>query len=105
MQIPSSGFTDRARSPTVEATFGIPLVCIMDAYGLTLAEARVALAASSGLTIPETAQRLSVSPNTVKTHLRKVFAKTGMSRQTELARLMASIGLLSAHATAGKDGS
>jgi DNA-binding CsgD family transcriptional regulator len=30
------------------------------------------------------AQRLNVSPNTVKTHLRKVFAKTGTSRQTEL---------------------
>jgi DNA-binding CsgD family transcriptional regulator len=73
---------------------GIPLVWIMDAYGLTPAEARVALAASSGLTIPETAHRLNVSPNTVKTHLRKVFAKTGTNRQAELARLMASIGLL-----------
>jgi DNA-binding CsgD family transcriptional regulator len=73
---------------------GIPLVWIMDAYGLTPAEARVALAASSGLTIPEAACQLGVSTNTIKTHLRKVFAKTGTSRQTELARLMASIGLL-----------
>ena len=73
---------------------GIPLARIMDAYGLTQAEAKVALAASSGLTIPETAHRLNVSPNTVKTHLRKVFAKTGTGRQAELARLMASIGLL-----------
>ena len=73
---------------------GIPLPLIMDAYGLTPAEARVALATSSGLTIPETALQLGLSPNTIKTHLRKVFAKTGTNRQTELARLMASVGLL-----------
>jgi len=53
--------------------------------------------AASGATIPETASRLSVSPNTIKTHLRKVFAKTGTTRQTELARLLASIGLLKAN--------
>jgi DNA-binding CsgD family transcriptional regulator len=75
----------------------IPLAWIMDAYGLTQAEARVALVAASGATIPETALRLNVSPNTVKTHLRKVFAKTGTSRQAELGRLMASIGLLKAN--------
>src|SRR5262245_9999846 len=73
---------------------GVPLAWIMDAYGLTPAEARVALCAASGATIPETAQHLSVSPNTVKTHLRKVFAKTGTNRQGELSRLIASIGLL-----------
>jgi DNA-binding CsgD family transcriptional regulator len=67
---------------------------IMDGYGLTRAEAKVTLAASSGLGVPETANRLGVSPNTVKTHLRRVFAKTGTSRQTELVRLMASIGVL-----------
>src|SRR5262249_17735737 len=84
---------------------GIPLPWVMDGYGLTPAEARVALAASSGLTVPETAYQLGLSRNTIKTHLRKVFAKTGTSRQTELARLMASIGLLSAHTAGRKDGS
>jgi DNA-binding CsgD family transcriptional regulator len=82
---------------------GIPVGWIVDAYGLTPAEARVALATSSGLTIPETALQLGVSTNTVKTHLRKVFAKTGTSRQAELARLIASIGLLGAHGPAGKE--
>jgi DNA-binding CsgD family transcriptional regulator len=65
---------------------GVPFAWIIDAYGLTPAEARVAIAASSGLTIPETAHRLGLSPNTIKAHLRKVFAKTGTNRQTELAR-------------------
>jgi DNA-binding CsgD family transcriptional regulator len=70
----------------------IPLAQIMDAYGLTQAEARVALASSSGKTIYETAQLLALSPNTIKTHLRRVFAKTASGRQAELARLIASIG-------------
>jgi len=82
----------------------IPVGWIVDTYGLTPAEARVALCAASGATIPETAHRLNVSPNTVKTHLSRVFAKTGTSRQIELARLMESIGLLSAHTTAVKNG-
>jgi DNA-binding CsgD family transcriptional regulator len=73
---------------------GVPQSWIMDAYGLTQAEARVALAASSGLSVPDTASRLGLSTNTIKTHLRRVFAKSGTGRQTELARLMASIGLL-----------
>jgi DNA-binding CsgD family transcriptional regulator len=71
---------------------GIPIAWIMDAYGLTNAEARIALAASSGATVPETALQLGLSPNTVKTHLRHVFAKTGTNRQTELVRLMTLIG-------------
>ncbi|UFW53583.1 MULTISPECIES: helix-turn-helix transcriptional regulator [Bradyrhizobium] len=70
----------------------IPLGQIMDAYCLTHAEARVALAASSGNTVLETAQSLKLSPNTIKTHLRRVFAKTGTGRQAELAGLIAAIG-------------
>ena len=72
----------------------IPAEWIMDAYGLTLAEARVALCAASGASMPEAAHRLNISPNTVKTHLRRVFAKTGARRQSELAGLMASIALV-----------
>jgi DNA-binding CsgD family transcriptional regulator/PAS domain-containing protein len=72
----------------------IPLAWIMDAYGLTPAEARVALASASGLSISEAAHRLNISPNTVKTHLRRVFSKTGITRATELARLVTSIGVL-----------
>jgi DNA-binding CsgD family transcriptional regulator/PAS domain-containing protein len=70
----------------------IPLSQIMDAYGLTQAEARVALAASSGNTVVETAQLLKLSPNTIKTHLRRVFAKTATARQAELAGLIAALG-------------
>lgn len=74
----------------------VPAEWIMDAYGLTPAEARVALCMASGATIPEAAHKLNISTNTIKTHLRKVFAKTGTSRQAELVRLIASIGMLNA---------
>jgi DNA-binding CsgD family transcriptional regulator len=81
-------------NPTNKA--GIPVDWLMDAYGMTQAEAKVALAVSSGLSIPETGRELGLSPNTIKTQLRNVFAKSGVGRQTELARLIASIGLLKA---------
>jgi DNA-binding CsgD family transcriptional regulator len=71
----------------------VPAAWMMDAYGLTLAEVRVAVAASCGTTVADTARRLAISPNTVKTHLRRVFEKTGTTRQAELSRLMATISL------------
>lgn len=69
----------------------LPVAWLMDAYGLTLAEARAALSASSGMTVAGMARQLGLSPNTIKTHLRRVFAKTNTGRQAELARLVASL--------------
>jgi len=75
---------------------GIAPAYVMDVYGLTLAEARVAIAISAGKNAPETAHWLGLSPNTVKTHLRVIFAKTGARSQAELASLIAPLGLASA---------
>ena len=72
----------------------IPLARIMEAYDLTHAEARVALTSSLGKTVPETAKLLGLSPNTIKTHLRRVFAKTATARQAELARVLAAMGVI-----------
>jgi DNA-binding CsgD family transcriptional regulator len=72
----------------------IPAQRVMDAYGLTLGEARVALSIASGASVPEVAMRLALSPNTVKTHLRRVFAKTGAARQAELVLAFASLRLV-----------
>ena len=63
------------------------------AYGLTVAEARVALAVGTGATISSAARRLKVSTNTVKTHLGRVYEKTGTASKAELAHLMATIGV------------
>jgi DNA-binding CsgD family transcriptional regulator len=73
---------------------GVPAEWLIQAYGLTQSEAKIALAVASGITVPEAALYLGVTANTIKTHLSRVFVKTGVSRQSELARLIASIGLL-----------
>jgi DNA-binding CsgD family transcriptional regulator len=64
---------------------------IRQAYGLTWSEARVAIDVARGASVVEVARALKVSPNTVKTHLRSVFAKTGTQRQSELARLISAL--------------
>ena len=71
----------------------VPAEWMMDAYGLTLAEVRVALAVAAGATIANTARQLKISPNTVKTHLRRIYEKTGTNRQADLCRLVATISL------------
>jgi DNA-binding CsgD family transcriptional regulator len=69
---------------------------LMDAYGLTKAEARVALTASSGRTMAEAGLSLGLSPNTVKTHLSRVFAKTNTGGHAGLVALLATIGVIRA---------
>ncbi len=70
----------------------IPLAQIMDAYGLTQAEAR---GGARGVLRQhhrrDRAARRKLSPNTIKTHLRRVFAKTATARQAELAGLIAAV--------------
>jgi len=69
----------------------LPSEWIMDAYRLTMAEAQVALEASLGRSVSAIGVRLKISPNTVKTHLRRVFAKTGVRGQAELVGLIAAL--------------
>jgi DNA-binding CsgD family transcriptional regulator len=72
----------------------VPAARVMSSFGLTAAEAKIALALATGASVPEAAANLGLSANTVKTHLRKVFAKTGTSRQAELVRVLSLLGLL-----------
>jgi DNA-binding CsgD family transcriptional regulator len=57
------------------------------AFGLTPAETRVVASLLSGRTLSETASALDIAFTTVKTHLARIFLKTGVSRQAELVRL------------------
>ncbi|MCC6076484.1 helix-turn-helix transcriptional regulator [Pseudomonas sp. GCM10022188] len=57
-------------------------------YQLTPAEASLAVLLGEGLTLEESASRLGISRNTARTHLRAVFAKTGVKRQTALVQLL-----------------
>jgi DNA-binding CsgD family transcriptional regulator len=62
-------------------------------FDLTTGEARVALALADGRTIGEAAQELGISRETARTHLRSIFAKTGVSRQSGLMRKMSGVTL------------
>jgi len=55
---------------------------------LTESEKRVVLLVAEGLTNPQIASRLFVSPQTVKTHMKNVFRKLGVSSRTELTVLV-----------------
>ena len=57
-------------------------------FGLTPAEAALCVLLGDGLTLDEAAEELSVSRNTARAHLRSIFAKTGVTRQTQLVRLI-----------------
>jgi DNA-binding CsgD family transcriptional regulator len=56
---------------------------------LTDSQLRVAELVAQGLTNREAAARLYVSPHTVNTHLRQVFARLGLNSRVELARVFA----------------
>jgi DNA-binding CsgD family transcriptional regulator len=59
-------------------------------YGLTGAELKVLLTLAPGLTAKDAAGALGVREPTIKTHLQRIYEKTGMSRQSELVRLLLS---------------
>lgn len=60
-------------------------------YDLTPAETRVFELVCEGAAPADAAHRLGVAPSTVKTHLLRVFEKTGCRRQVELVKLAASL--------------
>lgn len=60
------------------------------AFGLTPAEARLLSALVSGERVADFADRIGVSVNTAKTHLARLFRKTGETRQTDLIRRVLS---------------
>jgi DNA-binding CsgD family transcriptional regulator/PAS domain-containing protein len=57
-------------------------------YHLTGSELRVLLALAQGLGAKEAADILGIGEPTVRTHLQRMFSKTGTSRQAELLQLL-----------------
>jgi DNA-binding CsgD family transcriptional regulator/PAS domain-containing protein len=72
----------------LEANVTLPEQKLRGLFGLTPAEARLALAIFEGLSPTEAAASFGVSPNTVRVQLGHIFEKTGTNRQSELVRLM-----------------
>lgn len=67
-------------------------------YRLTPAEARVAHEIAAGADRKECAKNLSISVETVRSHLKRIFEKTGTSTQRELVALLARSSATRTHA-------
>ncbi|HWE16958.1 MAG TPA: helix-turn-helix transcriptional regulator [Hyphomicrobiaceae bacterium] len=59
-------------------------------YGITAAECRVLMLLTQGMSPRETADTLGCSEPTVRTHMQRLFAKTGTGGQPDLIRLAMS---------------
>lgn len=57
-------------------------------FGLTRMEAALAVLLAKGESLDDAAEELGVRRNTARTHLRSIFGKTGVSRQTMLVRMI-----------------
>ncbi len=63
-------------------------------FGLTPAQADLTVALFGGESLHEYAGRRGRSLNTVRTHLKEVFAKTGARRQADLVRQLTMLGMV-----------
>jgi DNA-binding CsgD family transcriptional regulator/PAS domain-containing protein len=68
-----------------------PALLLRRLYGLTKAEAEVAVRVLRGVGLSPIAEELALSIATIKTHLQRVFEKTDTHRQAELIRLLLDI--------------
>ncbi|BDV39219.1 helix-turn-helix transcriptional regulator [Methylocystis bryophila] len=66
---------------------------VRDVLGLTLGEARVAALVGFGLTPRAAAEKLCIGEETARVVLKRVFAKAGVSRQSELTALLTKLVL------------
>jgi len=77
---------------TTTSASPLPEAVLTTLFDLTPAEARVLMTIGSGISPPQSAEALGVSENTIKTHLSRIYAKTGKSRQADLVKLVVEIG-------------
>jgi DNA-binding CsgD family transcriptional regulator len=71
-------------------------------FGLSRAEARLALRLLAGLTPQECAREAGVGVATVRSQLHSMFAKTGARRQAELVALLARVPVLGTETIRGR---
>ncbi len=93
--VPLTGLSDPALRSAALAVIRDPEARVLASheqlqrlYRLTPAEANLALCLMDGCTVEDAARRLNVSRNTVRCQIRAIFAKTGVTRQTELLRVL-----------------
>jgi DNA-binding CsgD family transcriptional regulator len=71
------------------------------AFNLTRGEARVAATLARVSAVDDIAQAMCLSANTVKTHLKNIYAKTGIAHRSELVQAIAALSDLAQDHPAG----
>ena len=84
----ADAFAERSRRELVATGATVRKRTVENRDDLTAQEALVARLARDGLSNPEIATRLFISPGTVKYHLRKVFIKLDIAARGELDRAL-----------------
>lgn len=64
-----------------------PVKLAQQLFQLTPAETALAIQLANGLSLEEAGEVLNIRRNTARAHLRSIFSKTGVRRQTELVRI------------------
>jgi DNA-binding CsgD family transcriptional regulator len=84
------GFAERARRELLATGETTRKRSVETRDELTIREAQIARLARDGLSNPEIATRLFISPRTVEYHLHKVFRKLDISSRNQLHRALSS---------------
>lgn len=95
--IPLNAWSEGKRRPSVAVMIRDPErkseashEIMRNLFDLTPAEAALALLLANGMTLEEASEDLNIRKNTARAHLRSIFSKTGVTRQTMLVRLILS---------------
>jgi len=87
-----TAFAERARRELMATGKKVRKRTVEAPNDLTAQEALIARLARDGLSNPEISAQLFISTRTVEWHLRKVFAKLGVSSRGQLRRVLAANG-------------
>lgn len=92
--ISSDQWTEGKQRPSVaiflrdtEGRVDPPMRLAQQLFHLTPAETALAIQLANGLSLEEATEVLGIRRNTGRAHLRSIFSKTGVRRQTELVRI------------------
>jgi DNA-binding NarL/FixJ family response regulator len=69
-----------------EAVSSLEVLCAL--YGLTVTEGMVTQAICNGLSVKLVAEHIGVSENGIRFHLKNIFQKLHVKRQTEMVRMI-----------------
>lgn len=93
--VPRSAWSEGQSSPTVAVFVSAPEVqsqtselVIKQLFDFTPAESRLALRLAGGQSLAEACEELCISQHTARAQLKTIFAKSGVTRQAELVRLI-----------------